>query len=1048
MHACSHSIVAAIHKPWKARAGSLRDRDGVKVLVNGFLLALCTFLTVYCIKVVDPLRAILLDYSDICVAAAVGLALGRGAASATSVPARRAKRSQRAFWVTALGVGLLLWYNPQHAAQEAARQRHEAAVAAIRSAHHATLSLGGGAKSGAVGVPAGAPRGRLLLEQLPPAGAKAGAAAAAGRKKAAAQPAAPAPARAVPAAAAATPADALAAAAHAKAKAAKLAAAAVKKRAASGAAAGGAGAPAAAAPAAPPGAERKLGAAKAPAAAAAAAAAPAKAAAAAPVRAPAAAGAHARGGAHLADSEDDGFGGIAQPQAYAHAQDLADGSDSASDSVGDLDPDSLDALAPRPRDEAEPVLQAAPAPPEADADEVAEAAEDAAAAAAEAEADRASGAGGHARRYKPAPQPGLPESLGGRGAGAGGALADASLQKRVLQLVRQGRFAEAAALAEGNLAPPPPAPAGEQEGAAAGAGMLDEGDSEGEDGAPVAAPMDAYEEADRALEDALAAFHDSAEGLGQGSGVGGSDGFGDSEYGPPPGADGEEDPAAAAAAAAAAEAEAAALEAAAADLAAALGHHEAQEAAAAAAGDADSGDGAAAHSLFGAMNQARGIDVQSGLAQNATLPPAAGAVPSNRTAAFSLLRRLTRRQAMLAAAKRAMAGAARVRRVLEAHTQWSVLLAGALSMLAAWLTTLRRTLAREIGSVPDASGKTMGSRRVNAVIVTCAAALWTPLAVLKWLFDGAGDAAAAVGGGAGIGAGGAAFGAGPAPPSLAWFWAAAAAFALSSLLLSEYILDMPLFFASPSAAPAGSGGASAGVLPPRSAASSSSSSQGSANDLAVLRSWQLAVGYYLTSAVVWLAAGNFGPAIASPIGAAGSASGGGGADMQLTWALFLAGLTFVPGTIALSGADVPGALKQLTGGTAAGGKGSSSSGGGSVSEIVGHWAATLTELGVPASVGGALKAGGEGLAALLGSCLGAEEHALTPREGGGSGSGSGVDHYAGDGKGAGFWGLTRRVLRHVLEDRNSRKILYFLAINVSTPQPAAATGGSSLGMLP
>jgi len=123
------------------------------------------------------------------------------------------------------------------------------------------------------------------------------------------------------------------------------------------------------------------------------------------------------------------------------------------------------------------------------------------------------------------------------------------------------------------------------------------------------------------------------------------------------------------------------------------------------------------------------------------------------------------------------------------------------------------------------------------------------------------------------------------------------------------------------------------------------------------------------------------------------------------------------------------------GGGGKGGPGGGASAGGSP---LGAWLASLTESGMlPPSASASIKDAADGALALVGGCLGLEADAVAPSGGDDSeagalahahGGGGGVDAH---GKGAGFVGLTRRVMKHVLEDRNSRRILMFLCINVS-----------------
>ena len=103
-----------MHQPWRAR-GKLTDRDIARVIFNGALLAICTFLAMYCVRVMGSIRSILLDYADIVVLSLIGWCYGRF----------RRGANVSSLVLAACGAALILWYNPG-AAQTAAEARHAA----------------------------------------------------------------------------------------------------------------------------------------------------------------------------------------------------------------------------------------------------------------------------------------------------------------------------------------------------------------------------------------------------------------------------------------------------------------------------------------------------------------------------------------------------------------------------------------------------------------------------------------------------------------------------------------------------------------------------------------------------------------------------------------------------------------------------------------------------------------------------------------------------------------------------------------------------------
>jgi len=75
-----------------------------------------------------------------------------------------------------------------------------------------------------------------------------------------------------------------------------------------------------------------------------------------------------------------------------------------------------------------------------------------------------------------------------------------------------------------------------------------------------------------------------------------------------------------------------------------------------------------------------------------------------------------------------LAAAGRVKAVLDANTPASVVLAVLMIVVAGALQSWRRGLVHDV-----AVSSGLGARRTHAIVIVAAAALWTPVAVLRWL---------------------------------------------------------------------------------------------------------------------------------------------------------------------------------------------------------------------------------------------------------------------------------------------------------------------------
>jgi hypothetical protein len=149
--------------------------------------------------------------------------------------------------------------------------------------------------------------------------------------------------------------------------------------------------------------------------------------------------------------------------------------------------------------------------------------------------------------------------------------------------------------------------------------------------------------------------------------------------------------------------------------------------------------------------------------------------------------------------------AERLRNVIAKHERSSVFLAGAFLALGAWLNNVRRRLEASL-----ATDSGISPRKLHALVLVGASLLWAPVAFLRWivLTAGAPDAETeAVGlvtsrmpwilstvGDHSM-------------PSLLWYALVAAAFAIGVMILGEHVLDIHISGLRPSI-----GASSAGVL--------------------------------------------------------------------------------------------------------------------------------------------------------------------------------------------------------------------------------------------
>lgn len=92
--------------------------------------------------------------------------------------------------------------------------------------------------------------------------------------------------------------------------------------------------------------------------------------------------------------------------------------------------------------------------------------------------------------------------------------------------------------------------------------------------------------------------------------------------------------------------------------------------------------------------------------------------------------RLTMRSMGDKAARSVLKQAQKIRNVVEKHERSSVFLAGLLMACAAWLNTMRRRLERQLSDDTK-----MGHVKLHGIVLITASVMWAPVAVLRWSFS-------------------------------------------------------------------------------------------------------------------------------------------------------------------------------------------------------------------------------------------------------------------------------------------------------------------------
>lgn len=386
-------------------------------------------------------------------------------------------------------------------------------------------------------------------------------------------------------------------------------------------------------------------------------------------------------------------------------------------------------------------------------------------------------------------------------------------------------------------------------------------------------------------------------------------------------------------------------------------------------------------------------EAEPGAAEGAAPPPPRPVPPSP---AGSAARRFG-----AAAASRVMKQAAAVKRVFERHERSSVLLAGVVLIGAAWLNSIRRKMQQQLSADTG-----MSPRALHSAVLICATLTWLPIAGVRWLFSpsyaGEDAAVSAVAAGLdGSAAGEAAQAAVLSHLQPGWFafTACAAAYGLVIFLFYENMLDLPLFSGiGAKGSAAEKSGSAPGSLPGAGVAGSKAPA-GTASDTTLLRLLAMINCFWSTLSFGWTASWGY----------------------QSTWPMCFGALLFIPSVIAAAGVDWQQAQRMMwmfwPGGGGSGGGEKEDKAHGS-----GTWMAALSST---------LEA--------VNTALGCGRQMTYSAEAGGYVPVNSSSRFSSS-SAASLWlirmapsawtGTVERVLRHILDDHNSRKIFTFLCINV------------------
>ena len=101
-------LTLSIHQPWLSTHGRITERHALRIIVIAILLAVSTALTIYTLRVIEPIRTSLLEHIDIAIVAALGYLFGR-----------HKKFQIFQFALIAIGsIFLLVWYDPLSSAAQ------------------------------------------------------------------------------------------------------------------------------------------------------------------------------------------------------------------------------------------------------------------------------------------------------------------------------------------------------------------------------------------------------------------------------------------------------------------------------------------------------------------------------------------------------------------------------------------------------------------------------------------------------------------------------------------------------------------------------------------------------------------------------------------------------------------------------------------------------------------------------------------------------------------------------------------------------------------
>lgn len=403
------------------------------------------------------------------------------------------------------------------------------------------------------------------------------------------------------------------------------------------------------------------------------------------------------------------------------------------------------------------------------------------------------------------------------------------------------------------------------------------------------------------------------------------------------------------------------------------------------------------------------------LLENAAMP-SRPLPPSAKSASPSAEARLSRYPRD--AAKKVLKQAQKVRAVMEKHSKSSVVLAALFMGLAAWCNTVRRRLEKSL-----AVDTGLGSKRMHATVLATAAIVWAPIAWIRWMASGPtyapGSEFAAVDEAVASLANGAAVVddvsmatadamLAHAGPNFFIYLVVAGLYGCVVLVLADYAVDLPLTGGSKAAivqvlsgggAPGSAsasvaapvlGGVGGGGLPSiggsGKASSAASGSASASPDQSLMRVFSMIATFAFSIVLSKLF----------------------GWGYQTTWMLWIGGFLYLPGIIGAAGLDASqlsrlynivtrGSSGELFSSTSSASNDGMDGGAGGIASVFLSLVSVFT-------------GGGQTYSAESGGMVTAAYSSTSVSSG---------------------WHGFKKVMRHIWEDPNSKKIFLFLSINVS-----------------